>query len=111
MPVKAILTDIEGTTSAVSFVFDVLFPYAREHLPDFVRNRATEPAVAEQIEAVRGESGEPDANIERIGLDSRRSKGYAPKGTARHGLGRWLPRWTAQGTRLSGCGEQPVSLA
>jgi enolase-phosphatase E1 len=66
MPVKAILTDIEGTTSAVSFVFDVLFPYAREHLPDFVRNRATEPAVAEQIEAVRGESGEPDANIERI---------------------------------------------
>ena len=26
MPIKAILTDIEGTTSAVSFVFDVLFP-------------------------------------------------------------------------------------
>jgi hypothetical protein len=24
MPIKAILTDIEGTTSAVSFVFDVL---------------------------------------------------------------------------------------
>ncbi len=26
MTIKAILTDIEGTTSAVSFVFDVLFP-------------------------------------------------------------------------------------
>jgi methionine salvage enolase-phosphatase E1 len=37
MPIKAILTDIEGTTSAVSFVFDVLFPYAAKHLPDFVR--------------------------------------------------------------------------
>ncbi|VFB17483.1 2,3-diketo-5-methylthio-1-phosphopentane phosphatase [Pseudomonas fragi] len=36
MPIKAILTDIEGTTSAVSFVFDVLFPYAAKHLPGFV---------------------------------------------------------------------------
>lgn len=66
MPIKAILTDIEGTTSAVSFVFDVLFPYAREHLPAFVRNHAAEPAVAEQIDAVRRESGESDANLERV---------------------------------------------
>lgn len=66
MPIKAILTDIEGTTSAVSFVFDVLFPYAREHLPAFVRNHSAEPAVAEQIEAVRRESGEPEAGIERV---------------------------------------------
>ncbi|AHL75139.1 haloacid dehalogenase [Stutzerimonas stutzeri] len=66
MPIKAILTDIEGTTSAVSFVFDVLFPYAQEHLPAFVRSRAQEPAVAEQIEAVRRESGEPDAELERV---------------------------------------------
>ena len=43
---KAILTDIEGTTSAVSFVFDVLFPYAAAHLPDFVRGHAGEPGVA-----------------------------------------------------------------
>ncbi len=38
--VKAILTDIEGTTSSLSFVKDVLFPYAREHLGDFVRTHA-----------------------------------------------------------------------
>ena len=66
MPVKAILTDIEGTTSAVSFVFDVLFPYAREHLPDFVRNHAAEPPVQTQIDAVREESGEPDADVDRV---------------------------------------------
>lgn len=35
--IKAIVTDIEGTTSSLSFVKDVLFPYARQHLPDFVR--------------------------------------------------------------------------
>lgn len=33
---KAILTDIEGTTSSLSFVHDVLFPYARARLPDYV---------------------------------------------------------------------------
>jgi enolase-phosphatase E1 len=32
----AILLDIEGTTSSISFVADILFPYARRHLPDFV---------------------------------------------------------------------------
>ncbi|WP_301153858.1 acireductone synthase [Metapseudomonas otitidis] len=66
MPIKAILTDIEGTTSAVSFVFDVLFPYAARHLPGFVSEHAAEPAVAEQVEAVRRESGEPDASVERV---------------------------------------------
>ena len=53
MPIKAILTDIEGTTSAVSFVFDVLFPYAAKHLPDFVRQHAERADVAEQMAAVR----------------------------------------------------------
>lgn len=33
---KAILTDIEGTTSSIAFVHDVLFPYARTRLPDWV---------------------------------------------------------------------------
>ena len=36
MPVRAILTDIEGTTSSLSFVHDMLFPYARARLPDYV---------------------------------------------------------------------------
>ncbi|WP_236211795.1 acireductone synthase [Metapseudomonas otitidis] len=66
MPIKAILTDIEGTTSAVSFVFDVLFPYAARHLPGFVSEHVAEPAVAEQVEAVRRESGEPEASVERV---------------------------------------------
>lgn len=66
MPIKAILTDIEGTTSAVSFVFDVLFPYAAKHLPDFVRQHAARADVAEQLDAVRRDNHEPDANVERV---------------------------------------------
>lgn len=66
MPIKAILTDIEGTTSAVSFVFDVLFPYAARHLPEFVLTHAERPDVAEQLLAVRVESGEPAAEPLRV---------------------------------------------
>lgn len=66
MPIKAIVTDIEGTTSAVSFVFDVLFPYAARHLPDFVRANAERADVAAQLLAVRQDSGEPGADVERV---------------------------------------------
>lgn len=66
MSIKVILTDIEGTTSAVSFVFDVLFPYAAKHLPDFVRNNAERTDVAEQLAAVRRDSNEPEADVERV---------------------------------------------
>jgi len=66
MSIKVILTDIEGTTSAVSFVFDVLFPYAAKHLPDFVRQNATRADVAEQLDAVRRDSNEPQADVERV---------------------------------------------
>jgi enolase-phosphatase E1 len=31
-----ILLDIEGTTSSISFVHDVMFPYAKDRVPDFV---------------------------------------------------------------------------
>jgi enolase-phosphatase E1 len=34
--ITAVLLDIEGTTSSISFVADELFPYARAHLRDFV---------------------------------------------------------------------------
>ena len=33
---RAILTDIEGTTTSLAFVHDVLFPYARARLPKWV---------------------------------------------------------------------------
>ena len=66
MTIKAILTDIEGTTSAVSFVFDVLFPYAAQHLPAFVRQQAQRADVALQLDAVRQDSAEPDADVERV---------------------------------------------
>lgn len=43
--IEAIVTDIEGTTSSLSFVKDVLFPYARRHLPAFVAEHCVDPEV------------------------------------------------------------------
>jgi len=54
---KAILTDIEGTTSSISFVKDVLFPYARRALPGFVATRGRDPAVRKWLDAVATENG------------------------------------------------------
>lgn len=66
-PIKAIVTDIEGTTTSISFVADVLFPYARQRIAQFVRENADEADVAAEIAAVRLHSNEPDASVERVG--------------------------------------------
>ena len=52
-----ILTDIEGTTSSISFVKDVLFPYARRALPGFVREHGAEPEVRRWLDIVATEHG------------------------------------------------------
>ncbi|WP_343517645.1 acireductone synthase [Sphingomonas sp.] len=62
MNVRAILTDIEGTTSSIAFVAEVLFPYARARLADFVR--ANPDAVAPVLEGVRQEAGDPELDVE-----------------------------------------------
>lgn len=54
---KIILTDIEGTTSSISFVKEVLFPYARRELPNFVRKHASEPKVRHWLDQVQLELG------------------------------------------------------
>ncbi|KPL27737.1 MAG: haloacid dehalogenase [Acidithiobacillales bacterium SM1_46] len=51
--IRAVVTDIEGTTSSLSFVKDVLFPYAHTRLADFIRAHRHEPAVRAQLDAVR----------------------------------------------------------
>jgi enolase-phosphatase E1 len=63
---KAIVTDIEGTTSSISFVKDTLFPYARKALPAFVAEHGGELEVRHWLDEVREEIGEPDADDARV---------------------------------------------
>ncbi len=44
-PVDAVLLDIEGTVAPIAFVYQVLFPYAREQLPGFLAAHWNEEAV------------------------------------------------------------------
>ena len=54
---RAIVTDIEGTTSSLSFVKEVLFPYAREYISEFVRMHGDNPEVAALLEEARQVAG------------------------------------------------------
>lgn len=65
--IRAIVTDIEGTTGSIAFVHEVLFPYARRRLPEWLEANAAFPAVAEQVNEVRLAAREPDADIGRVG--------------------------------------------
>jgi enolase-phosphatase E1 len=63
--IKAIVTDIEGTTSSLSFVKDVLFPYAREHLGNYLRSHSSEEKIISLLDDVREEAG-GDLDLEGI---------------------------------------------
>ncbi len=65
-PVRAILTDIEGTTSDIRFVREVLFPYARRRLPAWVAAHAAQPEVAHWLDEAAREAGLPaDTPLDR----------------------------------------------
>jgi enolase-phosphatase E1 len=59
--ILAILTDIEGTTTSIGFVHEVLFPYSSRELENFIRSRAHEPYVTQIIYQVLNYG--PDANL------------------------------------------------
>lgn len=46
---RAVLTDIEGTTSTIAFVHDVLFPYADTHLDAYVAAHRHDDVVARAL--------------------------------------------------------------
>ncbi len=47
--ISFILTDIEGTTTAVTFVYEVLFPYFKNHFLNFYTQNKENPIVKEAI--------------------------------------------------------------
>ena len=60
--IRAVLTDIEGTTSSIDFVKDVLFPYARKHLPAYVETHTDEAEVQHWLSEAAKEAGIVEAS-------------------------------------------------
>lgn len=55
--VDAIVTDIEGTTSSIAFVKDVLFPYAESRLRAFVAEHPDKvSAILDDVRAIEGKA-------------------------------------------------------
>lgn len=63
MTPSAIITDIEGTTSSIAFVHEVLFPYSRARIVDHVATHSADPGMAAILEAVRDEAGAPSLDL------------------------------------------------
>lgn len=54
---RGLLLDIEGTTSSVRFVYDVLFPFARRELPAFLAAHWEEPELRRACELIAHDAG------------------------------------------------------
>jgi enolase-phosphatase E1 len=69
-PGRGILLDIEGTTSSISFVYDVMFPYVRKHLTFEVFANWLEPEYIEAFHAIARDAGHEslDAWLKKQGL-------------------------------------------
>jgi enolase-phosphatase E1 len=51
-PARAILLDIEGTTTPIDFVYEVLFPYVRNHVKDFLDRHLSSEEVCPDVIAL-----------------------------------------------------------
>lgn len=73
MAARAIVFDIEGTTTPISFVYDVLFPYARQNMRTFIDENigdATLQAIHQMLhDELADESGKATAE-ERLPRDA-----------------------------------------
>jgi len=56
---RAVLLDVEGVTTSIRFVKDVLFPFARQALPRFLATHAHEGVVAGLVDELRRSEGLP----------------------------------------------------
>jgi enolase-phosphatase E1 len=54
---RCVLLDIEGTVAPVAFVTDVMFPFARAHVPAFLKTTWNEPRTREAVGAIARDMG------------------------------------------------------
>ncbi|MDJ0715962.1 MAG: acireductone synthase [Prochloraceae cyanobacterium] len=66
MNVKAIVNDIEGTTSSLDFVHKVLFPYSAQALPDYIRQHYQEPEIAAIIAEAKEQINKKKCSIDEV---------------------------------------------
>lgn len=67
---QAVLLDIEGTVTPISFVHEILFPYAREHLNNYLSEHLHQPEVQADITKLREEHARDTEELRNLPIDS-----------------------------------------
>jgi enolase-phosphatase E1 len=67
---RAVLLDIEGTVTPISFVHDVLFPYAREHVDSYLSQHFHQPEVQADVTKLREEQASDTEELRQPPIDS-----------------------------------------
>ena len=67
---QAVLLDIEGTVTPISFVHEVLFPYAREHVSSYLANHASRQEVQADIGKLHEEQASDAEELRQPPIDS-----------------------------------------
>jgi len=66
---RGILLDVEGTTSSISFVYDVLFEFAKRHVGEFLARHGDDPLVRSLAAGIAAEAGaDATGSPERLAL-------------------------------------------
>jgi enolase-phosphatase E1 len=55
-PIEVVVLDIEGTTSPLDFVYGTLFPFARQHIPGFLKEHQASPEIASLLQELKREN-------------------------------------------------------
>src|SRR5919202_1726248 len=66
VPLRTVVVDIEGTTSATAFVVDRLYPYSAERFADWIDAHHDDPETARAVDQVRELIGEPAVGTDRV---------------------------------------------
>lgn len=69
--IGAVLTDIEGTTTSISFVYDVLFPYAAARLDDYCGRPDPDSELAAALARLRQEQTQEGDGADLAGYARR----------------------------------------
>ena len=67
---QAVLLDIEGTVTPISFVHEILFPYAREHVNNYLSQHLQQPEIQADIQKLREEQANDAEELRQPPIDS-----------------------------------------
>lgn len=74
LAIRAVLLDIEGTTSSISFVYDVMFPFARREMESYLNQHWDTEDLAKTRESMAHDAGHASFAAWSVAASDRQSQ-------------------------------------